>query len=186
MLIGLIVFIGLVFLIFAHEAGHFFTAKRFGIRVDEFGFGFPPKLFSFKKGETEYSFNLLPLGGFVKLAGDNLEEYKGKPDEYLSKAPGKRFWIIFFGPLLNYVLGILLFWMIFFIGYPTLTTKIGSLIDNFGAKEAGLQAGDKILIIDGQKTENWDDLQKIIYAKKQAESVNVSFLREEHSQRDLR
>src|SRR3989338_9065364 len=70
----LIFVIILLVLVLVHEFGHFFTAKRFGIRVDEFGFGFPPKLFSFKKGETEYSFNLLPLGGFVKIFGESFDE----------------------------------------------------------------------------------------------------------------
>ena len=164
-------------LIVVHEFGHFIIAKKIGVRVEQFSLGFGKVLFKKKSKGTEYSVSAIPLGGFVKLAGDNLEEYKGKSDEYFSKAPGKRFWIIFFGPLLNYALGILLFWMVFFIGYPTLTTKIGSLIDDFGAKEAGLQAGDKIIAIDGARTENWEDLQKIIYSKKQSESVNVSFLR---------
>ncbi|MDO8661967.1 MAG: RIP metalloprotease RseP [Candidatus Omnitrophota bacterium] len=174
----LVFFFILSVLIVVHEFGHFIVAKKIGVRVEQFSLGFGKALFKKKSKGTEYSLSAIPLGGFVKLAGDNLEEYKGKPDEYFSKPPGKRFWIIFFGPLLNYVLGILLFWLIFFVGYPTLTTKIGSLIDNFGAKEAGLAVGDKIMAIDGQKTENWEDLQKIIYAKKQAETVNVSFLRE--------
>ena len=164
-------------LIVIHEFGHFIIAKKIGVRVEQFSLGFGKVLFRKKKNGTDYTVSAVPLGGFVKMAGDNLEEYSGKPDEYFSQAPGKRFWIIFFGPLLNYVLGILLFWMIFFIGYPTLTTKIGGLIDNFGAKEAGLQVGDKIIAVDGQKTENWEDLQKIIYSKRQAEVVNVSFLR---------
>src|ERR1035437_4874462 len=64
----------LLVLVLVHEFGHFFTAKRFGIRVDEFGFGFPPKLFSWKKGETEYSINALPFGGFVKIFGETFEE----------------------------------------------------------------------------------------------------------------
>ena len=164
-------------LIVVHEFGHFIIAKKMGVRVEQFSLGFGKVLFRKIKAGTEYSVGAIPLGGFVKLAGDNPAEYKGKPDEYFSKAPGKRFWIIFFGPLLNYCLGILLFWMICFFGYPTLTTKVGGLIDGFGAKVAGLEVGDKITSIDGEKTENWEDLQKIIYFKKEAASVNVSFLR---------
>src|ERR1035437_1623473 len=64
----------LLVLVLVHEFGHFLTAKKFGIRVDEFGFGFPPKLFSWKYGETEYSFNALPLGGFVKIFGEDISE----------------------------------------------------------------------------------------------------------------
>lgn len=175
---GLLVFFFILsVLIVVHEFGHFIIAKKMGVRVEQFSLGFGKALFKKKSKGTEYSVSAIPLGGFVKLAGDNLAEYEGKSYEYFSKPPGKRFWIIFFGPLLNYLLGILLFWLIFFMGYPTLTTKIGSLIDNYGAKEAGLQVGDKIVAIDGAKTENWEDLQKIIYSKKQSESVNVSFLR---------
>ena len=164
-------------LIVVHEFGHFIIAKKIGVRVEQFSLGFGKVLFRKKKKGTEYSISAIPLGGFVKMAGDNPAEYTGKPDEYFSKAPGKRFWIIFCGPLLNYILGILIFWMIFFAGYPTLTTKIGGLIDNFGAKEAGLQVGDKITYIDGEKTDNWEDLQKIIYSKKETASVNIFFLR---------
>src|SRR3989344_9561781 len=81
----IIFFIILLVLVLFHEFGHFFTAKSFGIRVDEFGFGFPPKLFGVKRGETEYTFNLFPLGGFVKIFGENPEaeqaRYGAGPDE---------------------------------------------------------------------------------------------------------
>ncbi|MFH0855306.1 MAG: RIP metalloprotease RseP [Candidatus Omnitrophota bacterium] len=178
MLALIIFFLILSVLIVVHEFGHFIIAKKTGVRVEKFSLGFGKALFKKNKGGTEYSVSLIPLGGFVKMAGDNLEEYKGKPDEYFSKPVGKRFWIIFFGPLLNYVLGILLFWMIFFIGYPTLTTKIGSLLDGYGARAAGLKVGDKIISIDGEKTETWEELQKVVYSKGSLESVNVSFLRQ--------
>ncbi|MDD2680460.1 MAG: RIP metalloprotease RseP, partial [Candidatus Omnitrophica bacterium] len=177
-MLGLAIFLFILsVLIVVHEFGHFIIAKKIGVRVEQFSLGFGKVLFRKKKSGTDYTVSAVPLGGFVKMAGDNLEEYSGKPDEYFSQAPGKRFWIIFCGPLLNYVLGILLFWMIFFIGYPTLTTKIGGLIDDFGAKQAGLQAGDVITAIDGRKTETWEDIQKVIYTRKTAEAVDVSFLR---------
>ena len=165
-------------LILVHEFGHFIIAKKIGVRVEEFSLGFGRKLIKIKKGQTEYSINAIPLGGYVKMAGDNLEEYKGGPDEYLSQKPGKRFWIIFFGHLLNYVLGVLFFWLICFVGYPTLTTKVGGLIDGLGAQEAGLKIGDKISAIDGIRVEYWEDLQKIIYTKKSEDYVKVSFVRE--------
>ena len=178
-MINLLVFLFILsVLIIVHEFGHFIVAKKMGVRVEQFSLGFGPTLFKKKKKDTEYSISLFPLGGFVKLAGDNLEEYTGKPDEYLSQKPSKRFWIIFFGPLLNYLLGILFFWIICFSGYPALTTKIGGLIDGLGAIEAGLKVGDKIVAIDGQKVEYWEDLQKIIYSKKSEERVSVSLVRE--------
>src|SRR3989338_2412496 len=89
-------------LIIVHEFGHFIAAKRIGIKVHEFSLGFGPKIFSKKGKDTEYNVCLIPLGGYVKLAGDNLEEYKGRGDEYLTQPVGKRFWVIFCGPLLNY------------------------------------------------------------------------------------
>ena len=140
--------------------------------------GFGPVLLKKKAQDTEYSLSLIPLGGFVKLAGDSLEEYTGKPDEYFFQKPGKRFWIIFFGPLLNYFLAILLFWFIFFVGYPTLTTKVGGLIDGFGAQEAGVKVGDKIIAIDGKKVEYWEELQQTVYSKTSQEKVNLSLLRQ--------
>lgn len=178
-MLHLIIFLFIIgVLIVIHEFGHFIIAKKMGVRVEQFSLGFGKVLFRKKQNGTEYSVGVIPLGGFVKMAGDNIEEYSGKPDEYFSLAPGRRFWIILFGPLLNYVLGIMLFCLVFFMGLPTLTTKVGGLIDGFGAQEAGLQIGDKITAIDGQKTEYWEDLQRVIYTKRKADYVNVSLLRQ--------
>ena len=165
-------------LITIHEFGHFIVAKRFGVRVEKFSFGFGKRILSKKKNGTEYSISLIPLGGYVKLAGDSLEEFKNNPDEYLSKKPSQRAQIIFCGPLLNYILGFLCFWLVFFVGYPTLTTKVGGLIDGFGAKDAGIQVGDKIIAVDGKKVDFWEDLQMAIQAKKAATRVLLSVLRD--------
>lgn len=164
-------------LILVHEFGHFAAARKMGVRVEKFSLGFGPQLFRIKRKGTEYALSVIPLGGFVKLAGDSLEEFTGKKDEYYAKPPGKRFHIIFWGPLLNYCLGFLFFWLIFFVGYPSLTTKIGGLIDDFGAKEAGLQVGDKITAVDGKKVEYWEDLQRVIYSKRSDDKVSLSVLR---------
>jgi len=166
-------------LIVVHEFGHFIVAKKLGVRVEKFSLGFGPQLFRKKKNDTEYIVSAVPLGGYVKLAGDSLEEYKGKPDEYFFQSPGRRFQIIFFGPLLNYILGFLFFWLIFFAGYPTLTTKVGGLLDGFGAKDAGLQVGDKITAVDGKRVEYWEELQRIIQEKKQTSEVRLSVLRQD-------
>jgi len=163
--------------IIVHEFGHFIIAKRMGVRVEKFSLGFGPQLLRKKKNETEYCISAIPLGGYVKLAGDNLEEYKGHKYEYFSQAPSRRFQIIFFGPLLNYILGVLLFWVIFFAGYPTLTTKVGGLLDGFGAKQAGIEIGDKILAVDAKPVYFWEDLQKAIQNKKNTEKVLLSVLR---------
>lgn len=160
-----------------HEFGHFAIAKRMGVRVEKFSLGFGPQLLKKKRNETEYCIGAIPLGGYVKLAGDNLQDFKGQNYEYLSKSPGERFAIIFFGPLINYILGFLCFWIIFFAGYPTLTTKIGGLLEGFGAKESGLQIGDKIVAVDGEKVIFWEELQKIIQSKKPDTNVKLSILR---------
>lgn len=165
-------------LIVVHEFGHLIAAKRVGVRVEKFSLGFGKQLVARKKGDTEYSISAIPLGGFVKLAGDNLEEYKGRPDEYFAKPPGKRFQIIFCGPLLNYILGFLCFWLVFFAGYPTLTTKVGGLIDGFGAKDAGLQVGDKIMAVDGRKVALWEEMQREIQARNDADRVKLLVLRD--------
>src|ERR1035437_2865037 len=107
----------LLVLVLVHEFGHFFTAKRFGIRVDEFGFGFPPKLFGKKFGETEYSINLWPIGGFVKIFGENPdEENTSGPDasrSFVNKAQWKQAIVLFAGIFANFLLA----WLLFSIGF---------------------------------------------------------------------
>ena len=143
-MISILVFILILsLLIIVHEFGHFIAARLNGVRVEQFSLGFGPQIFKKKAGDTEYSISLIPLGGYVKMSGDSQAEYKKLDYEYFSKAPGKRFQIIFFGPFLNYILGFLFFWFILFAGYPSLTTKVGGLIDGYGAKEAGLAVGDR-------------------------------------------
>jgi len=179
-MLSLIVFIlVLSILIIVHEFGHFIVAKKSGVRVEQFSLGFGKKIFSIIRKETEYIVCAIPLGGYIKLAGDNLDEYKGNSDEYLSQPVFKRFGIIFCGPLLNYLLGFLVFWMIFFSGYPTLTTKVGGLIDEMGAKEAGIAVGDKIIAVEGKKVALWEALQKSIQSNKSKEKVLITVLRNE-------
>lgn len=178
-MLNLLVFILILgVLIIVHEFGHFIAAKAVKVRVEKFSLGLGPQLLKRKKGDTDYCLSLLPVGGFVKLAGDNLEEFKGSPDEYFSKPPGKRFWIIFSGPLLNYLLGITVFWFIFFVGYPTLTTKVGGLLSDFGAEKAGVLAGDTIIAIDGKRVKYWEELQKAVQGKQGVDKVLLTILRD--------
>ena len=164
-------------LILVHELGHFLAARKNGVRVEKFCLGFGPELLKKKNKGTEYCLSLIPLGGFVKMAGDSLEDFSGRSDEYYAKTPRERFWIIFCGPLLNYLLGFLFFWLIFFTGYPALTAKVGGLIDGFGAKEAGLQAQDKIMAVDGKKVFSWEELQEIVQEKKEPSVVKLDISR---------
>ncbi len=183
-MMNLIVFFAVLSgLIIIHEFGHFIVAKKIGVKVEKFSLGFGPTLFRKKKGETEYSISAFLLGGYVKLAGDNLEEWSNKSDEFFSKKPAQRAAVIFAGPLLNYVMGIIFLCLVFLIGYPMLTTKVGGLIDGLGAKDAGIQVNDKILAIDGKKVKFWEDLQKIIQSKSDNSTAKLSVLRgnEEYS-----
>ncbi len=173
----IIFIIVLSILIIVHEFGHFIIAKRTGVRVEQFSLGFGPRLFGWKKTGTEYIICAIPLGGYVKLAGDNPEEFSGQSDEYLAQPVGQRARIIFFGPLLNYILAFLCFWLIFFLGFPSLSCRVGGLVENFGAEKAGIQANDLILAIDAQEVKVWGDLQGIIQNKIDQQIVTVSILR---------
>ncbi len=164
-------------LIIVHEFGHYYMARRVGIRVEKFSLGFGPILAKKKRGQTEYSISAIPLGGYVKLAGDTIEESKGASDEYLAKSPGARAKVIICGPLLNYALGFVFFWFIFLVGYPTLTSKVGSVIEGYGAQEAGLQAGDTIMSVDGKRVHNWDELQETIQAKQAPTTAELRIVR---------
>jgi len=105
-------------LIFFHELGHFLVAKWSGIRVEKFSLGFPPTLISKKLGETVYAVGVIPLGGYVKMAGDNPEEnLTGKPWEFMSKPPWKRFFVIAAGPFMNFLLAVvILAGLFYFLG----------------------------------------------------------------------
>lgn len=178
-MITLLIFLFILgILIIVHEFGHFIIAKKLAVKVEEFSLGFGPAILKKKYNHTQYCINSIPVGGYVKLAGDNLEDYKGKPDEYLSKPVSQRAAIIFFGPLLNYVLGILFFWLIFVIGYPTLTTKVGGLMEGMGAKDAGVYVGDKIIAVDAKPVDFWEDLQEAIHSRKDNSIVRLSVLRD--------
>jgi len=146
-----------------HEFGHFIVAKRLGVRVEKFSFGFGPKIVSFKKGETEYLISAIPLGGYVKMAGDEpWEKLSHQKWEFLSRSIFDRFKIIAAGPLLNYILAFLIFSVIFIFGSPTLTTEVGGLMADYPAKAAGLAAGDKIVSVDGKDVKFWEDMTEAI------------------------
>lgn len=163
-MLSLICFLGVLsVLVIVHELGHFIAAKRLGVRVDRFSFGFGTKLASVKKGETEYMLSAIPLGGYVKMAGDDpSDKLTGKKWEFLSRSAGDRFQIIFAGPLFNYVLAFLLFSVIFMFGTPTLTTEVGGLLKGYPAEMQNIKLGDKILAIDGTPVRFWEDMTELI------------------------
>lgn len=158
----LIFFAVLLVLVIVHEFGHFSMAKKFGIRVDEFGFGFPPKLFGIKKGETEYTFNLLPIGGFVKIFGENPdEENTNGPDasrSFVNKPRWQQAIVLVAGVVANFLLAWILFSFGFMSGLPTsvgteapgvtlsdVHLVIVSVVPESPAEKAGLKSGDKIV-----------------------------------------
>jgi regulator of sigma E protease len=143
----LVTFIGLSVVIFIHELGHFLAAKRAGIRVHEFAIGMGPKLMAFKRGDTQYSFRLLLLGGFVQLEGQG--QHSDAPDAYCNQPILGRFWTIFWGPLMNLILGILIFWGIFFVkGVPDSSLMVDTIQPQSPAEQAAIQHQDIITGVD--------------------------------------
>lgn len=173
MIIFLIV---LSILILVHEWGHFITAKSVGVKVEKFSLGFGPKLFSFMHQGTEFMVCAVPLGGYVKMAGDERGECKGTREEYFSKPVGHRALIVLMGPIVNYVLAYICLFFVFMLGYPSMSPQIGDVVKGFPAELAGLRKGDTIIRIDTQDIQSWEDVQKYISTSKTA-TLNVSFLR---------
>jgi regulator of sigma E protease len=165
-----IVVIGVI--IFVHELGHFIAAKLTGVRVEVFSLGFMHKIVSKKIGDTEYAISWLPLGGYVKMTGmidESLEDkpLTGAPYEFMSKKFPQKLFILSAGVLMNLLLGILVFfsltWMIGLgeIKYPL----VGSVEADFPAAQAGIQSGDRIVFIDGDSIETWEELTGIIHPR---------------------
>ena len=139
-------------LIFVHELGHFFIAKKTGVRVDEFGFGLPPRIIGKKIGETLYSLNLIPLGGFVKLFGEEYHEIKNKNNAkraFINKKPWQKTLIIIGGVVGNFLLGWVIISFLFTQGVPVPTKKIiiDKISKNSPASTSGLKEKDEILKI---------------------------------------
>lgn len=167
MLIFFIVLAGLSVLIVGHEAGHFFVAKLFGLRIDEFGFGFPPRIWAwrpkrrFRESETEYSFNWLPFGGFVKIAGENDKVAEAEKLERVGDAEKKRFFafrsaavrscVILAGVAMNFLIGWALFTLVLLIGAPK-AVVIAGIEPGSPAAAAGFLSGDVVNGFEDTKT----------------------------------
>lgn len=144
-------------LIFAHEMGHFVAARLAGIRVEEFGMGFPPRLFAVRRGETVYSLNLIPLGGFCKLLG---EEDPSDPRSLASKRPLTRLFVLGAGPVMNAVLPIVLLTIAFMVPRQVAVgdVRVEEVAANSPAAEAGIEPGDTILSVNGHAVQNIGDV----------------------------
>ena len=162
-IISVIILLGI--LIFVHELGHFLVAKWMGVGVLKFSLGFGPRLIGKRMGETEYLISAVPLGGYVKLLGEAGDEELTPEDErrsFLNQSVYKRIAIVVAGPLFNFLLAILAFSIIYTIGVPTLTARVGGVQEGAAAFEAGVKEGDVILAIDGEDVSYWSDLAAIV------------------------
>ncbi len=149
-------------LVFVHELGHFLVAKATGVKVLRFSIGFGPRIFGLKKGETEYRVAWLPLGGYVKMAGD--APYEEVPPEdakrgFLAQAPWKRILIVAAGPGFNLIFPILLYFVVGLGAHERISTRIGSLEPGLPAAEAGLRPGDYVRAVDGEPVRTFDELK---------------------------
>jgi len=174
---SVVVFIAVLsILIVVHEWGHFITAKRLGVDVQKFALGFGPTLFSKVYNGTTYMVNLIPLGGYVKMAGDERSECKGKPGEFYSKSVGLRSLVVLNGPIVNFILAYISFILVFMIGYPGQSATIADLIEGGPAHSAGLQLGDKIIAIDSRRVYGWLNLESRLEGT-QSGAMEVTVLR---------
>jgi len=188
LLFGVALVLGVMILV--HEWGHFIAARIFGVRVDVFSIGFGPRLFGWKRGATDYRVSALPLGGYVRMAGQDPSEIDsarstsipgtekdekqlqalgtGAPDELMNKPRWQRAIISFSGPLVNLIFPILLLTVYFVaigIPYPAYQDKpvqVTALPANSPAAAAGLHTGDKVVALDGEKNPNWEQAEKVV------------------------
>jgi regulator of sigma E protease len=162
-------------LVLIHELGHFVAARLNGIKVLEFAFGFGPKIVGFKGRETDYSLRLVPLGGFVRMHGMDAEfdengvqiiATSSDPRSFTNKKIWQRMSVIAAGPIMNLVLAIFLFMIVFaHYGIPVSPNIVGTLVEGMPAQTAGIQPGDKIISVNGQGTADWTALTEAIHAK---------------------
>ena len=163
--ISAIVLLGI--LIFVHELGHFIIAKLSGVGVVKFSLGFGPKLLSKKIGETEYLLSAVPLGGYVKMIGEDPDEEEEVSEEdqhksFSNKPLIKRTAIVLAGPLFNIIFAVFVLSIIYMSGVPILKSEVGDVMEGAPAHNAGIKKGDLIISINEEEISQWDELTKII------------------------
>ncbi|MFC1969715.1 RIP metalloprotease RseP [Chloroflexota bacterium] len=182
----IIIFIAVLFVaVYLHELGHFLTARRAGVKVEEFGIGLPPRLFGITRGETIYSVNAVPLGAFVRTAGENDPTV---PRSLAGKGPWTRFGIYAAGPLVNIFLAFILFSAFLLLPISVVVSNglmVHSVAENSPAEEAGIEAGDIILELDGQPVHKWKDMQDIVNSGEEGAEITL-LLQKDGSQDEAR
>lgn len=155
----------LSFLVFFHELGHFIVARICDVKVEVFSIGFGKKLVSWRFGQTEYALSMIPLGGYVKLKGQDDSNPKLKNyevDSYLSKSPWQRIAILLAGPFFNLFLAFLLYMAVGLLGKASLLPVVGEVKESYPAAQAGIKAGDTIVAINGKEIKTWEELDSMI------------------------
>ncbi len=162
---NIIVFVlSLGILVLLHELGHFIFARLFGVKVNRFSIGFGPVLGVIGRDKTtEYVISAIPLGGYVDLSGERPDTATGADYEFMSKPIWQRALIVSAGPLMNFLVGFVLFWIVYATGAPEQLPYVGSVSENMPAQEAGILAGDRIVSIDGKAFDLWDDMAKYVH-----------------------
>ena len=164
-------------LVFVHELGHFLAAKRVGIRVLKFQLGFNPTVVAFKRGDTEYSIGALPLGGYVKMAGESPEEARtGRADEFLSKSKWQRFQVLIMGPVMNIALALVLTTIVLYQGaevpaFEDQPPVVGVVAPDSPAAKAGVQPADRILAVGTSTVDTWEQFYITIGSRANREVV---------------
>ena len=177
-------------IVLVHEFGHFIFSKIFGVYVYEFSIGMGPKLLHFKKkgGETEYCLRLIPIGGFVSLAGEDADENKEIPEErkLYSKPVWQRFLIMVAGVMNNFIFAFLVLFIMALI-YGSVTTKpiVGSVVEGYPAETAGIQKGDTILSIDGNKVTDFSEIQLYLQTS-DGKEMNIALKDKEGNKRNVK
>lgn len=171
-------------LILVHEFGHFIVAKKSGVLVEEFSLGMGPQLLGWKSGETEYSIRLLPIGGFVRMDGE--DEASSNPRAFCNQSVAVRAAVTFAGPLMNLLVAVLFFLVAFmYFGTPATDGLIGTVAEGSPAAVAGLQPGDVITGINGGKVGSWDDVTLRMADVTPGDEVMVGFERDGEAQQIL-
>jgi regulator of sigma E protease len=148
-------------LIFVHELGHFMMARRIGVRVLTFSLGFGPKILSFRRGDTEYCISAIPLGGYVKMAGESPEDARtGSSDEFLSKSKWQRFQVLVMGPVMNLALAVVVMALVLLQGaklpaFEDNPVVVGGFAPDSVAAAAGVEVGDRIVAVDDREVPTW-------------------------------